>query len=78
MTQPGGLSGAPLWSDTQRLIERAREIGQSRLVIVASGGITSAARAAEAIAAGADLVQLWTGLVYRGPSLIGQAVRATR
>jgi dihydroorotate dehydrogenase len=78
VAQAGGLSGAPLWGETRPLIERAREIGQARLVIVASGGISSADRAAEAVAAGADLVQLWTGLVYRGPSLIGQAVRATR
>ena len=64
--------------DAAEALERAREIGQARLVIVASGGISSAARAAEAVTAGADLVQLWTGLVYRGPSLIGQAVGATR
>lgn len=76
--EAGGLSGDPLWDTTQHLIARAREIGQARLVIIASGGISSAERAAEAMAAGADLVQLWTGLVYRGPSLIGQAVRATR
>ncbi len=78
VAEAGGLSGEPLWDGTQRRIERARDVGQARLVIVASGGISSAARAAEAIAAGADLVQLWTGLVYRGPSLIGQAIRATR
>jgi dihydroorotate dehydrogenase len=76
--EEGGLSGEPLWDGTHRSIERAREIGQARLVIVASGGISSAGRAAEAMAAGADLVELWTGLVYRGPSLIGQAVAATR
>ena len=43
-------------------------------VIIASGGIGSAPDAAAAYAAGADLVQLWTGLVYRGPGLIGEAV----
>ncbi|MEO8247458.1 MAG: quinone-dependent dihydroorotate dehydrogenase [Chloroflexota bacterium] len=75
--EAGGLSGDPLWDETQRLIERAREIGQARLVILASGGISTAERAAAAVATGADLVQLWTGLVYQGPSLIGQAVRAT-
>lgn len=73
----GGLSGDPLWRGTLAAVERAREIGQARLVIVASGGIDSAERAAEAVAAGADLVQLWTGLVYRGPGLVGRAVRAT-
>ena len=43
-------------------------------VIIASGGIGSADDVAAAYAAGADLVQLWTGLVYRGPGLIGEAV----
>lgn len=75
--EPGGLSGDPLFTGMRAAVERAREIGQARLVIVASGGISSAERAAAAVAAGADLVQLWTGLVYRGPGLLGQAVRAT-
>jgi dihydroorotate dehydrogenase len=43
-------------------------------VIVASGGIGSAEDVQATYAAGADLVQLWTGLVYRGPGLIGEAV----
>lgn len=75
--ETGGLSGEPLYPGTLAAIQRAREIGQARLLVVASGGIASAERAAEAVAFGADLVQLWTGLVYRGPGLIGQAVRAT-
>jgi dihydroorotate dehydrogenase len=75
--ESGGLSGEPLYAGTLAAIERAREIGQARLAIVASGGISSAARAAEVVAAGADLVQLWTGLVYRGPGLIGRSVHAT-
>lgn len=77
LAEPGGISGEPLWQGTLAAVERAREIGQARLVIVASGGIDSAERAAEAVAAGADLVQLWTGLVYRGPGLIGAAVGGT-
>jgi dihydroorotate dehydrogenase len=48
-----------------------------RLAIIASGGIGSGNDAAAAILAGADLVQLWTGLVYRGPGLIGEAISAT-
>jgi dihydroorotate dehydrogenase len=43
-------------------------------VIVASGGIGSAEDVRAAYRAGADLVQLWTGLVYHGPGLIGEAV----
>ena len=50
---------------------------QERLAIVASGGIGSGEDAAALIGAGADLVQLWTGLVYAGPGLIGEATKAT-
>jgi len=45
--------------------------------VVASGGIASGADAATALAAGADLVQLWTGMIYAGPGLIGEAVHAS-
>jgi dihydroorotate dehydrogenase len=75
--EAGGLSGRPLLSRTLELVRMVRaEIGD-RLAIIASGGIASGADAAAAIAAGADLVQLWTGLVYRGPGLIGEVIEAT-
>jgi dihydroorotate dehydrogenase len=73
-TQDGGLSGAPLLPGMLDLVRRARAVAGPRTVIVASGGIGSAEDVAAAYAAGADLVQLWTGLVYRGPGLIGEAV----
>jgi len=77
LDQPGGISGRPLLGRTLELIRLARnEVGDG-LAIIASGGIGSGADAAAAIAAGADLVQLWTGLVYRGPGLIGEAIAAT-
>jgi dihydroorotate dehydrogenase len=71
--EQGGLSGAPLRPRTLELIARARRLAGARLAIVASGGLASAADVAAARDAGADLVQLWTGLVYRGPGLIGEA-----
>ena len=75
--EPGGLSGRPLLSRTLELIKAVRgELGD-RLAIIASGGIGSGTDAAAALEAGADLVQLWTGLVYRGPGLIGEAIAAT-
>jgi dihydroorotate dehydrogenase len=72
--EAGGLSGAPLLPGMLDLVRRARAIAGSTTAIVASGGICSAEDVAAAYAAGADLVQLWTGLVYRGPGLIGEAV----
>jgi dihydroorotate dehydrogenase len=56
-------------------VGRARQIAGERLTIIASGGIASGADARAARDAGADLVQLWTGLVYAGPGLIGDAIR---
>lgn len=43
--------------------------------MIASGGIGSAADVARALSSGAALVQLWTGLIYAGPGLIGEALR---
>ena len=76
--QPGGLSGAPLLVRTRGAVRRMRALVGDRMAIVASGGIGSAEDAAALVAAGADLVQLWTGLVYAGPSLIGAATKAVR
>ncbi|HYM52339.1 MAG TPA: quinone-dependent dihydroorotate dehydrogenase [Candidatus Dormibacteraeota bacterium] len=74
----GGLSGRPLLARTMPLVVRARQLAGERLAIVASGGLTSAEDVATALDAGADLVQLWTGLVYRGPGLIGEAAAVAR
>lgn len=76
--QPGGLSGAPLLVRTRGAVRRARVLVGDRMAIVASGGIGSGQDAGTLIGAGADLVQLWTGLVYRGPGLIGEAAKAVR
>jgi dihydroorotate dehydrogenase len=75
--EPGGLSGRPLLERMLAGVARARARAPSA-VIVASGGIASADDAAAAYRAGADLVQLWTGLVYRGPGLIGEALTVSR
>jgi dihydroorotate dehydrogenase subfamily 2 len=76
--EAGGLSGAPLLTVTRGLVRRARNLVGDRLVIIASGGIGSGQDAAMLIAAGADLVQLWSGLVFAGPGLVGEATKATR
>ena len=74
--EPGGLSGAPLRSGMLAAVSEARRIAGGDLAIIASGGIGSAADASAAVAAGADLVELWTGMIYAGPGLIGEAVSA--
>jgi dihydroorotate dehydrogenase len=75
--EPGGLSGRPLRDMMLAAVSRARSIAPAT-VIIASGGIGCAEDAAAAYAAGADLLQLWTGLVYAGPGLIGEAVAMER
>lgn len=75
--EPGGLSGVPLLARTLDAIVRGRSIAGDRLVIVASGGIGRGDDIGRAWAEGADLAQLWTGMIYAGPGLIGEAVRAS-
>ena len=74
--EAGGLSGRPLRERTREAVARARGVVGNRLAIIASGGIGSAAEASAMRSAGADAVQLWTGMIYAGPGLIGETVRA--
>jgi dihydroorotate dehydrogenase len=77
--EDGGLSGRPLRERRLAATAEARRVAGDRLAIMASGGVDSGATAvAEAIASGADLVQLWTGMIYAGPGLIGDAVDSTK
>jgi dihydroorotate dehydrogenase len=75
-TEAGGLSGAPIRvSATQTLAALAARL-KGETTLIGAGGIVRGADAAEKVAAGASLVQLYTGLVYRGPALIGDCVAA--
>ena len=76
--ESGGLSGAPLLARSTAVVGQLREILEDKLPIIAVGGILSGADAAAKIAAGASLVQLYTGFIYRGPELIREAVEALR
>ena len=73
--RPGGLSGAPLRPLAETAVRIARRELGAAAVIIGVGGIASGGDARAMLAAGADLVQVYTGLVYRGPSLI-RALRA--
>jgi dihydroorotate dehydrogenase len=67
--EQGGLSGRPLFERSTAMLARARELAGRDLALVGVGGVDSPGAAWSKIAAGADLVQLYTGLVYEGPSL---------
>lgn len=68
--EPGGLSGAPLFDLSVAVVRRLRAELGSRIAIIGVGGVGSRQAARAMLDAGADLVQLYTGLVYEGPGLI--------
>lgn len=75
--QQGGLSGAPLLVPSNRVVRSLRAALGPTFPIIGVGGVMSGADARSKIEAGANLVQLYTGLIYRGPELVGESVRAT-
>lgn len=68
--EAGGLSGAPVRERSTAVIRQLAESLQGRIPIIGVGGILSADDAAAKIAAGASLIQIYSGLIYRGPSLV--------
>jgi len=74
--EAGGLSGPPVHELSLKVIERLRARAGRSLAIIGVGGISSGRQAREKMAAGADAVQLYTGLIYRGPALVTECVQA--
>jgi dihydroorotate dehydrogenase len=76
--ETGGLSGAPVLEASNRVIAQLRAALGASFPIIGVGGILSAEDAVSKIRAGADVVQIYTGLIYRGPRLVVDAARAIR
>jgi dihydroorotate dehydrogenase len=76
--EAGGLSGAPLLLASNRVVSRLRKALGAGFPIIGVGGVMSAQDAEAKIAAGADLVQIYTGLVYQGPALVRQIATALK
>ncbi len=70
--ETGGLSGEPLFIQSTAILRQLKEELQGRIPIIACGGIMSPNDAVAKLEAGADLIQLYTGLIYHGPQLIRQ------
>ena len=70
--EAGGLSGAPVLQASNRVIAQLRGALGQGYPIIGVGGVMSAADALSKIEAGADLVQIYTGLIYKGPALVGE------
>lgn len=76
--EAGGLSGAPVLEASNRVISQLRAALGKGFPIIGVGGILSGADAVSKIQAGADVVQLYTGLIYKGPELVTQAAQAIK
>jgi dihydroorotate dehydrogenase len=74
--ETGGLSGAPLAARSNHVIGQLRAALGPAFPIIGVGGVTSAADALAKRAAGADLVQIYTGFIYKGPALVTESARA--
>lgn len=75
-SETGGLSGAPVKAGSNRVLAALRDQLQDEIPLIAAGGIVSGADAQEKIRLGAELVQLYSGLIYRGPALISESATA--
>ena len=74
--EAGGLSGAPVFEASNRVIAQLRRALGKAFPIIGVGGVLSGADARAKVIAGADLVQVYTGFIYKGPALIDEAARA--
>ena len=75
--EAGGLSGAPVFKASTAIVRQFHQALPPEIPIIAAGGVLSGEQAAEKIAAGASLVQVYSGFIYRGPALISECVAAT-
>jgi dihydroorotate dehydrogenase len=76
--EAGGLSGSPVLEMSNRVIRQLRNALGRDFPIIGVGGILSADDAVSKIQAGADVVQIYTGLIYKGPQLVQQSAQAIR
>ncbi|MES2424682.1 MAG: quinone-dependent dihydroorotate dehydrogenase [Pseudomonadota bacterium] len=76
--EAGGLSGAPVLAASNRVIAQLRAALGTGFPIIGVGGILSAKDALSKVAAGADIVQIYTGLIYKGPELVREVALAIK
>ena len=75
-SEKGGLSGAPVKEQANHVLAAFRAALPAEVALIGTGGITDGEDAAEKIRLGADLVQFYTGFVYRGPDLVSDSLQA--
>lgn len=74
--EAGGLSGAPVFAMSTEIVRQFRQYLPSAMPIIAAGGIMSANDAQAKLAAGADLIQIYSGLIYHGPALVKNIIES--
>ncbi|MBK6675896.1 MAG: quinone-dependent dihydroorotate dehydrogenase [Rhodocyclaceae bacterium] len=75
--QAGGLSGAPLFERSTGVLRRLTLALAGELPVIAAGGIVDGGKAKAKLDAGAALLQIYSGIVFKGPELVGECIRAT-
>jgi dihydroorotate dehydrogenase len=75
--EAGGLSGRPLRTLSTQVLREMKQRLENKVALIGSGGVSSAEDAIEKLQAGANLVQIYSGLIYRGPGLIRRIAKAT-
>ncbi|MCS7073029.1 MAG: quinone-dependent dihydroorotate dehydrogenase, partial [Bacteroidia bacterium] len=73
---PGGISGYPLAKPANECMKQLKQLAGTELILIGVGGIMTTNDAIERIESGADLIQIYTGLVYNGPTLPTEIVQA--
>lgn len=76
--ETGGLSGAPLFDASTEVVRKLARALAGEVPIIAAGGVVDGDKAKAKLDAGAQLVQVYSGLIYRGPGLVKDCVAATR
>lgn len=76
--ETGGLSGSPLFEKSTAIVRALAHALGGEVPIIAAGGVTTGARARAKLDAGASLVQIYSGLIYRGPALVKECIAATK
>ncbi|MDG2091543.1 MAG: quinone-dependent dihydroorotate dehydrogenase [Gammaproteobacteria bacterium] len=76
VNEAGGLSGEPLAAQSESIVKILRNHLHGTIPIIGVGGITDQASAQAKLKAGASLLQIYTGFIYKGPKLIGEALKA--
>jgi dihydroorotate dehydrogenase len=74
--EAGGLSGAPLKPMADRILAALRKALPDQVALIGVGGITTGQDAVDKLDLGASLVQFYTGMIYRGPELVGECLQA--